>query len=231
VPITIPAATHNEPGGTPPGLRSTNTNLVREDGESMLQPNTFSQTVVRGFVALSLLLAGLTFALAQGQGQGQRQARDPLAGLKRALAEANAPALTTQQETDLNALITAYRNGLPTAPNENLRAAHTAYSNAIAAGDLAAATAAAATIANLTSTLTQARLQAAANLAVQALNVLKTNAGQVEALTTRFGTTGLSRILQSLGGRGGFGGPGGPGHGPNGHEGGPAGPRSGSSNR
>lgn len=184
-----------------------------------------SKTAARISLGLILIFSSLTFALAQGPGQGPRQARDPLAGLKRALSEANAPALTTAQETQLTALIQAYRDGLPDGPNADLQAAHTAYDNAILAGDAAAAQTAATTIAGLIAAQTAARLKAAATLEVQALAVLRANAGQVEALTTRFGTTGLVRILHSLAG-GGFRGPGGFGGlggfgdrgGPRGHE-------------
>lgn len=159
------------------------------------------------FIVLVLALAvAATFVLAQGQRSGQRPEPDALRGLKRALEEANAPALTADQESQLKALVAGLRENLP-KPDESLRAAHTAYDNAVLAGDLGAAQAQAAVIAGLLANQTSARLQAEATVKVQALNILKSNEAQIAALEARFGTTGLARLLGSISGgpRGGFG--------------------------
>src|SRR5215475_1317540 len=80
----------------------------------------------------------------------QRPQRDPLGFLKRAITEANAPALSADQETQLTTLITNLHASRPKGPDETLKAAHTAYNAAILAGDLAAAQAQITIIANRT---------------------------------------------------------------------------------
>ena len=95
---------------------------------------------------IAMLLAALAASAAMVSG-GSNQTRDPLGALKRAITQANAPALTTQQETDLNALITSYRSTQPTEPDEALEAARDAFNAAILAGNLSAAQAQATVIA------------------------------------------------------------------------------------
>ncbi|MBI4483185.1 MAG: hypothetical protein HY652_09870 [Acidobacteria bacterium] len=140
--------------------------------------------------------------------------RDPLAGLKRALSEAGAPALTSEQDAQLRSLITTFRDAQRSSLTQaggSLQSARRAYDDAILAGDLSAAQARAAAIATQMSNGASQRLQAEANFKIQALNVLKTNANQVGLLLQRLGTGGLSRLLGSLGGGPRFGpGPGGP---------------------
>jgi Spy/CpxP family protein refolding chaperone len=164
------------------------------------------------FVSLTLALAGL-MAVGVGVVAQPRPQRDPLGFLKRSITEAGAPALTSQQETQLNDLITAFRQAQPHGPDEALQAARTAYDNALLAGDLAAAQAQAAIIANRTAALSNARLQAEAKFKLDALAVLRTG-GQFEPLKQKFGNERLLGLVGSLiggfgGGRPGFG-PGGP---------------------
>src|SRR4029079_2770190 len=97
-------------------------------------------------------VSGVLMATAQ-----QRSKPDPLGFLKRAITEANAPALTTDQETQLTALITSFRNAEPKGPDEALQAAHKAFNAAVLAGDLAAAQAQVATITTKTSELSNTR--------------------------------------------------------------------------
>ncbi len=60
--------------------------------------------------SLSATLLLLSMAALAGTGWAQaRRTRDPLAGLKRALQEAGAAALTSAQENNITALITAFR--------------------------------------------------------------------------------------------------------------------------
>lgn len=135
--------------------------------------------------------------------------RDALAGLKRAISQASAPSLTTQQETDLNALITAYKDALPDGEDTTLATARDAYDAAILAGDATAATTAATQIANRTATLTSARLVAQAKFAIAVLANLKTG-GQLTVLIEKYGNDRVLGLVNSLaGGGGGFGGPGG----------------------
>lgn len=162
------------------------------------------------FVALCL---GVCALIAQPQQRPPAPPQhDVLGALKHALTEAGAPALSAQQEQQLTDLIETARENQPKGPNEAMETAHRAYDNAIVAGNLAAANAQAAIIAQQISTETSTHLQAEAKIKIDALNILKANANQMTALTQRFGTAGLSHLLNSL--AGGPGGPGGPGGGP-----------------
>jgi len=172
-----------------------------------LQVKLISSTVL----LLCVMAGSAASALAQ-----RGQPRDPLGFLKRALTEANAPALTSQQETQLTDLITGFRNAQPSGPDQALEAARTAYDNAILAGDLATAQAQAQVIANRSAALTSARLQAQAKFELDALAVLKSG-GQLEPLKQKFGNDHLLRLVGSLVGGPPFGGGrpgGGPGFGP-----------------
>ncbi len=134
---------------------------------------------------------------------------DHLARLNRALADAGAPALTTTQEQQLNALITTARSSRQgRGPSAEVQAARTAYDNALLAGDTNTAVAQAAIIASATTSDLRARLEADANFVVQALNVLKSNGDQIGALQRSIGNAGLLRLVSSLAGGpgGGFGG-------------------------
>lgn len=169
------------------------------------------------FLCAIVGIAGM--ALAQ-PGPQRGQERNPLEFLKRAITEASAPALTSEQETQLTTLITNYRNAQPTEPDEQLKAAHAAYASAILAGDLAAAQAQAAIIANRTAEHSNTRLQAGAKFQIDVLAVLKSG-GQLDPLKQKFGDR-LVGLLGSLAGGPPFGGRpgGGPGFGPSARPGG-----------
>lgn len=140
--------------------------------------------------------------------QPQGPTRDPVAHLKHALSDAGAPALTANQEQQLNSLITAFRNAHLPQPNTTLEAAHRAYENAILSGDNSTAQAQADAIANEQANITRTNLKDRAKFEIDVLNVLKSNDDQVGALSKRVGSAGLSGLLGSLAG------PGGPGGGP-----------------
>lgn len=159
---------------------------------------------------LCVIVGSAALALAQ------RPQRDALGFLKRALTEANAPALTADQETQLNTLFTNFRNAQPTTPDTALEAARTAYENAILAGDLTAATAQATIIANRTAALSATRLQAEAKFDIDVLQILR-NGGQLAPLTQKVGSDHILGLVGSLIGGGPFGGR--PGGGPGGHNG------------
>jgi hypothetical protein len=152
------------------------------------------------FLLLCLVAAGATTTTAQ-------QTRDPLRGLKRAITEANAPALSADQETQLNTLITAYRDALPDEPDAALEAARDAFDAAVLAGALTAAQAQATIIANRTAELTNTRLRAEAAFEIAALASLKTG-GQYDPLVAKFGAERVLALVGSLVGRGPGGGPG-----------------------
>ena len=151
---------------------------------------------------LCIITASVATALAQHGFQ-----RDPLAFLKRAITAANAPTLTTTEETQITTLITAFHNALPDEPDAIIEAARTAFDNAIIAGDLTAAKAQATIIANRTAVLVNTRLQAEATFKIGVLAVLKAG-GQFNPLVTKFGNDRLLDILDSLTGHGLSHGPG-----------------------
>jgi hypothetical protein len=152
---------------------------------------------------LCVIIGGASVALANSVAQ-----RDPLRSLKRAITEANAPALTTDQETQLNTLITTYKDALPDEPDAALEAARDAFDAAILAGNLTAAQAQATIIANRTAELTNTKLRAEAAFETAALALLKTG-GQYDPLVTKYGAERVLALVGSLVGRGFGGGPGG----------------------
>jgi hypothetical protein len=161
-------------------------------------------------LVVATLAIGL-LAMGSGMIWGQPSTTDHLARLNRALTDAGAPALTTTQEQQLNALITTVRSSRQgRGPSPEVQAARTAYDNALLAGDTNTAVAQAAIIASAMTADMRARLEADANFVVQALNVLKSNGDQFGALQRSVGNAGVVRLISSLaGGPGGFmGGPG-----------------------
>ncbi len=148
-----------------------------------------------------LFLATVAGALAMTP---DHQTGDALSILKRAITQANAPALTTQQETDITALITAYKSSLPTEADEALEAAKDAYDAAILAGDQAAADTQAGIITTRQAALSLARLKASSKLQIAVLANLKTG-GQLTLLVEKFSNDRVLSIVESLAGGGGGG--------------------------
>ncbi|MFN0107974.1 MAG: hypothetical protein ACKVZH_03900 [Blastocatellia bacterium] len=173
-----------------------------------------TKTTLKAIFMASMMLCLSVAALAQ-----QRPQFDPLMRLKQALQSANAAALSTAQEDQLKALIQQARDAHPGAPDPALEAAQDALEAAIYAGNQAAADAQAAIIVNLTSTMMGNRLKGHSAFTIQAINVLKANQAQLDALVQKIGSSGVVKLMGSLVG-GGFGGPGGPGG-----QGGPGGGR------
>lgn len=168
----------------------------------------------------ALAVAGNAGLVAQGQGRPQGPPDGGLGFLKRAISDAGATALTSDQESQITALVAAFREANAPKPNDEVKAAHDAYDAAILAGDLATAQAKAAVLSDLIAVQSKARMQAAAKLEIEVLAILKSG-GQLDALKTKFDDR-VVRIVASLaggpgfgfggpGGRGGPGGPGGPG--------------------
>jgi len=153
------------------------------------------------FLLLCLTMAAT--ALSQGE---HRQQREELGFLKHALTEAGAPALTSEQETQLKTLISNFRSAHHPGPDETLEAARTAYSAALLAGDLTAAQAQATTIAGRTAELSGARLQAATKFQIDALAVLKSG-GQLDVLRQKLGDERVVGLIGMFAGVPPFGGP------------------------
>jgi hypothetical protein len=155
-----------------------------------------SKTVSLFALLICAALGSGSAARANGaNGNGQR---DALRSLRRAIAQADAPALTTAQETQLSALVTSYQEALPDESDEALEDARDAFRAAVLAGDLTAAAAQATIIANRTAALTSAKLQAEAQFLSGVLGVLRSG-GQLDPLIAEFGS---DRILSILGGFG-----------------------------
>lgn len=174
------------------------------------------------FFCIALVCLGAVVINAQPQ---RRPEPDPLQRLRHALQLANAPALTTAQEDQLKTLIQQARDARPDEPDSALQAAHAALESAIFAGNQAAADAQATIIAGLTSAMVNNRVKGHSAFTIQAINVLRGNQGQLEALVQKIGSSGVVNLMGSLigGGPGGFGAPGGPGGGRQGGFGGPPG--------
>ena len=158
------------------------------------------RVVMVGLILMGLITGGFALLMAQ---PSPSTPRDPLAPLKRALAAANAPALTTQQEDQLNSLITAFQAGrTQPGPDATIKAAQQAYDNAILAGDLATAQSQAGILANQITSHMTSRLQAETSFKVQVVNSLKTNGDQLNLLVQHFGADRVSRMLSMLAGFG-----------------------------
>jgi hypothetical protein len=156
--------------------------------------------VMVGLVLMGLITGGFALLMAQ---PSPTTPRDPLTHLKRALSAAGAPALTTQQEDQLNSLITAFQANRPkSGPDATIQAAQQAYDNAILAGDLAAAQVQVTALANQMTAHMTARLQVEAGLKVQIVNSLKTNGDQLNLLVQHFGAEKVSRMLGMFAGFG-----------------------------
>jgi hypothetical protein len=158
----------------------------------MKSEKTFTR---RGVALPSIVL----FSATLGFGDDGQQ-RDSLRGLRRAIAEANATALSADQETQINTLLSAYKAAPPDGEDDVLEAAREAFDNAVLAGDLAAAQTQAAILANRASTLTAGRLQAEAVFEIGVLAALKSG-GQLDPLIQKFGNERVLGLMDSIIGR------------------------------
>jgi hypothetical protein len=163
------------------------------------------------------LVAGAQSAMAQSQQRPPMQPPDALAQLKEALQASGASALSSAQESAIQALIKEFREAHKKAPEASLQSERAAYDSAILSGDRAAIVTQAQIIANAQAAgLMQQEIDTAA-FAINALNILKADATQYNALVAKLTENGLLRLVLNLAGgpgggpRGGPGGPGGPG--------------------
>jgi hypothetical protein len=158
---------------------------------------------------LPVLALGLVSGCAAALAQSDTQSFDPLTGLKNALQDAGAPALTSAQETSINALLTAFRSAhQKLSPSTAVQTAQAAYEDAILSGNSGAAASQATILGSAQASDMVQRQSDAAVLAIGIINILKTESGQLPALITKFGSSGVVRlVLRLAGGPGGFGGP------------------------
>ena len=156
-----------------------------------------------GLVLAAMAVTGMQIVNAR---QDRPLPPNPLTFLRHALEEASAPALTTQQEEQLTALITAFHEARRSQiPNESVRVAHESYDAAILAGNEGTAQAQAAAFANVLAAQTAARLKEETTFKINALEILSS------AQKAAIGEELLPKILNRL--AGGPLGPVGPGRG------------------
>ncbi len=148
--------------------------------------------IISSALLLFVIVSGAKIAPAQ---RGQQP--EPLGFLKRVLTEASAPELTSEQELQLNTLVTNFRNAMPKDPNEALGAARAAYNGAIIAGDLATAQAQATIISDYHAAQISARVQATAKFQIDVMTVLKSG-GQLDVLRQKLGDERLVGLVGSL---------------------------------
>jgi len=158
------------------------------------------------------LALGLMSGAAVSMAQPDMPPMDTLAPLKAALDDAGASALSSTQESSINALITEFRNAhQKPAQNTDIQHARMAYENAILNGDSATAETQAGIIGAAQAADMVQRETDTAAFAINVLAALKTGSGQIDALTGQLGKSGFVQLILSLaGGPGRAGGPGGP---------------------
>lgn len=149
---------------------------------------------------ISVLVFGLMCGAAAAQEQPERPRMNVLAPLERALNAAGASELSSEQESEIRALITEFRETHPRpVQNTDIPDARKAYEEAILEGDSNSAAALAESIANERHNNMVQRQADAAVFAVNAIGIL--DSGQVDALTTQMGTRGFARLILSLANR------------------------------
>jgi len=161
-----------------------------------------------GICALALALFALVTvpSWAQRSGPADNASKTPLRFLKQALNKAGATALDSTQESALTSLISTFRRtNRPGAPNADEKSARDNYVAAILSGS-GDPKAAADQLAGVLAARQQARLEAEAQLHIQALAILHSD--QIAALQNSVGNQGVLRALSSLLGPGGRPGPG-----------------------
>jgi hypothetical protein len=167
----------------------------------------------RFLVPFLLLSVAVAPALAQRGPRAQQRmpARmgapvSPLTRLARVLEQAGAPALGTDEQTQLTTLITNFRSAnAPQPPSDAVKTAHQNFDNAILSGDSTGAASQVAILVNNQSTEATARMQAQANFAIEVIKILRAN-GQVDPLLKQIGEAGVVRLAMSLAGGPGVGG-------------------------
>jgi Spy/CpxP family protein refolding chaperone len=165
--------------------------------------NRFTTTVM--VTVLCLAVGSLAWAqnrngMQRGQGVPQRNA---LGFLQRAIQKSGAPALSSDQQTQLQTLIQNYRSTLSsTGPDAAVQTARQNFEAAVLSGKSTDAEAAADALASAMASNIPKRLRAQADFEVQALAILQP---QASALQQELGNNGLFQLLQSLAGGPGMG--------------------------
>jgi len=123
----------------------------------------------------------------------------PLTPLKMALENAGAPALASEQETQITALITNFRAANPPAPpNADVQAARARYDDAVLAGQTAVASAQVPILVANQNSQASARMTAQTAFAIAVVQALMPD--QISALQKNIGSSSTVRVIESLAG-------------------------------
>jgi hypothetical protein len=166
-------------------------------------------------ILMPVLVVGLIVGATTALAQMQMPEMNPVAPLNHALRAAGASELSSQQESEIAALILEFRDAhQKSVQNADIADARQAYEEAILDGDSAVAGSQAEFIAKAQlHEIVQHQTDAAA-FAVKVIGILSADSGQADVLITQMGTRGFVRLVLGLVDR-----PGGPG--PRGMGGGP----------
>lgn len=141
----------------------------------------------------------------QGTQRGDRMtmqqnpaAYDPVAKLNRALEGAGASALTAAQQQELLSRINEYKSTRDTTAAATLNAAKNEVESAILSKNEAALSAASEIVAGQIAAHAGEKIRELGRFEIQVLNILTPE--QVEALRTKYGSTGVVHMLGSLAG-------------------------------
>ena len=164
---------------------------------------------------IPILAIGFICGATAARAQTEMPEMNPLAPLNHALLAAGASELTSEQESEIGALILEFRDAhRRPVQDADLPNARKAYEEAILNGDGAAAASQAEVIAQKQLENFVQRHKDEAAFAISVIGILSADPGQADALITQMGTGGFVRLVLSL-----VEGPGGPG--PMGRRGGP----------
>jgi len=154
-------------------------------------------------LCLAFVLPGMSMAQAVMYSGQSDQTPDYLRPLKQALANAGATALTSDQETAIQTLITNFRTSTESTPS----ATRLAYDNDILTGNVAGAIALIPALNAEQAQQEQARQEAEISFAAAVVKAL--SSAQLSALQQKLGADDTVRLIQSLAGGpgGGHGGP------------------------
>jgi hypothetical protein len=145
-----------------------------------------------------LLLAIANNAWSQTDSTPQQGQQYRFGFLQMIIQKSGAPALTADQQSQLESLIQNYKATWKSeGPDPAIQSAHKNYENAVLSGDAAAAKAAADALAAAIANNLPRRLEAKAAFEIQAQSILRP---QIDAMRQEVGNGGIAMILGSLSG-------------------------------
>jgi hypothetical protein len=164
---------------------------------------------------IPILAAGFICGATTAKAQPEMPEMNPLAPLNHALRAAGTSELTSEQESEIVALILEFRDAHQRPVEDaDMPNARKAYEGAILSGDSTAAASQAEVIAQKQLGNLVRRQKDAAAFAISVVGILSADSGQADALITQMGTGGFVRLVLGLVDRPGGPGPLGMGGGP-----------------